>query len=35
MGLFGRTRSDILPSSWLEMEKSLLELVYASFNRLL
>ena len=24
VGSFGRTRSDILPSSWLEMEKSLL-----------
>ena len=35
MGSFGRTRSDILPSSWLEMEKSFLELVDASFNRLL
>ena len=29
MGSFGRTRSDILPSSWLEMEKSFLELVDA------
>ena len=35
MGSFGKTRSDILPSSWLEMEKSFLELVDASFNRLL
>ena len=35
MGSFGRTRNDILPSSWLEMEKSFLELVDASFNRLL
>ena len=35
MGSFGRTRSYILPSSWLEMEKSFLELVDASFNRLL
>ena len=34
MGSFGRTRSDILSSSWLEMEKSFLELVDASFNRL-
>ena len=34
MGTFGRTRSDILPSSWLEMEKSFLECVDASFNRL-
>ena len=31
MGSFGRIRSDILPSSWLEMEKSFLELVDASF----
>ena len=35
MGSFGSTRCDILPSSWLEMEKSFLELVDASFNRLL
>ena len=35
MGSFGRTRSYILPSSWLEMETSLLELVDVSFNRLL
>ena len=34
MGSFGRTRNDILPSCWLEMEKSFLELVDASFNRL-
>ena len=32
---FCRTRSDILLSSWLEMEKSFLEFVDASFNRLL
>ena len=35
MGSFGRTRSDILPSSWLEMEKKVLELVDASFNSLI
>ena len=35
MGSFGRTRSDILQSSWLEMETSFLELVDVSFNRLL
>ena len=35
MGSFGRTRSDILPSIWLEMETTFLELVDASFNRLI
>ena len=35
MDSFDRTRSDILPSSWLETEKSFLELVDASYNRLL
>ena len=35
MDSFGRTRRVILPNSWLEMEKSFLELVDASFNRLL
>ena len=33
MGSFGNTRCDSLPSSWLEMENNLLELVYSSFNR--
>ena len=35
MGSFGRTRSDIQPSSILEMEKKFLELVDASFNSLI